>query len=891
MSQMYLLGTDKESIYMNQPIEHLDLPRRSYNSLKRIGIHTVEQVLQMGEEEFASKKNVGPKKVDEVFDRVTNFLGLSRGELIQFVQNGTQLGEILSSADSSSSAGQTEVHPEIVNFPVEVLDIPSRALGALKRANVHTIADLLLKRKSNYRTVRGLGEKLIASVEASLLSFIEQTKEIDEQQIKVHLEKLSSPNYSPASSEPLIDIGGLGDPINLVAIVSSLAKIIFTVKNQPRLLQVLSYRYGLEGSEVYTLQDIGDAYGITRERVRQLQEKALAQIHNLLSGKKQVENYVVPKPIVQEFNNVIELIQQKETVVTMPELLDIFESRYSTDSTNSDKEIRLLMAVIGYKIIGRPSGYSNDVHETWIITKSAATRQIWAALQASISALDESVHPLSMFEIQIKVNRKRKKKFKKEDLENSFRMSKEVEKVGTDFYQVKLENLPSLADQAYRILHQKNSPMHYRDIAREISHALALVSKPADVQARSLVSQLVADDRFAAIGSSGKWCLANWNSYSTATTVEIMKEFFHVKKSSATVKEIYEYVITKRPQVPKTSIHAYLYDKDEFVRVSRTEYELAAWGTKPYLVPKKQDWNTLLTPILQEMYYKSEKDALPLRQVALTFLEHLSAHKTSVSEGNIYAWLKKNPAISTFADPQNPQRKIAKFNPKIAYDSQSRKLTMNELVHEVVYEYLSKQNNKRSSVSDVAAFVMSQTGCHKQTFYAYLNNMNSVKKEKVGNILYCYIAESKAAKHLHFEQVDEIENVHLKNNISRALLLLNEQAVDVSLFQLGKIFENELKKFLTQARTSGVYAIKAKDVGRLYDMIECISDLGIVKNKHHLTFLRQERNERAHGNIPSAEEREQMMRHAPFLAELYLDYILLFYKEYEKLVKMSGDSN
>jgi len=50
----------------------------------------------------------------------------------------------------------------------------------------------------------------------------------------------------------------------------------------PREAQVLRLRFGLNGDEPLTLKQIGKELGLTRERVRQLQKNALAQLNELL---------------------------------------------------------------------------------------------------------------------------------------------------------------------------------------------------------------------------------------------------------------------------------------------------------------------------------------------------------------------------------------------------------------------------------------------------------------------------------------------------------------------------------------------------------------------------------------------------------------------------------
>jgi RNA polymerase primary sigma factor len=55
----------------------------------------------------------------------------------------------------------------------------------------------------------------------------------------------------------------------------------------PRERDILNMRYGLEGGKVLTLEEVGEAVGCTRERVRQIQNKAirkLQRMHEELNG-------------------------------------------------------------------------------------------------------------------------------------------------------------------------------------------------------------------------------------------------------------------------------------------------------------------------------------------------------------------------------------------------------------------------------------------------------------------------------------------------------------------------------------------------------------------------------------------------------------------------------
>ncbi len=60
---------------------------------------------------------------------------------------------------------------------------------------------------------------------------------------------------------------------------------------KPREAQVLRMYFGLDGGEPFTLEDIGDTIGVTRERVRQIKDRALLKLRHT-SCKRALESFL-----------------------------------------------------------------------------------------------------------------------------------------------------------------------------------------------------------------------------------------------------------------------------------------------------------------------------------------------------------------------------------------------------------------------------------------------------------------------------------------------------------------------------------------------------------------------------------------------------------------------
>jgi DNA-directed RNA polymerase subunit alpha len=74
--QTQATGEQADTDLMNKPIDELDLSVRSYNSLKRAGIHTVGQLVEKTEAEMMKIRNLGKKSLEEISEKLAA-LGLS----------------------------------------------------------------------------------------------------------------------------------------------------------------------------------------------------------------------------------------------------------------------------------------------------------------------------------------------------------------------------------------------------------------------------------------------------------------------------------------------------------------------------------------------------------------------------------------------------------------------------------------------------------------------------------------------------------------------------------------------------------------------------------------------------------------------------------------------
>ena len=64
---------DRQAKVLEMNIEEMDLSVRSYNCLKRAGIHTVADLTRKTEEDMLKVRNLGRKSLDEVIAKLRGF--------------------------------------------------------------------------------------------------------------------------------------------------------------------------------------------------------------------------------------------------------------------------------------------------------------------------------------------------------------------------------------------------------------------------------------------------------------------------------------------------------------------------------------------------------------------------------------------------------------------------------------------------------------------------------------------------------------------------------------------------------------------------------------------------------------------------------------------------
>jgi len=265
----------------HKPLGEFDLSTRSYNALKKFGINTFEELFGLRDEQMLRLPWFGRKCLDEVHEIIHQaLLPSAHGAEPQQLREWSQSLHRASPTEASAGPqGNIEVTAAgwIIPVPVEgnlaasidSLDLSVRSSKVLKTLGIKSVGQLLECPKSKLEKAKNFGRKSLAEVQGNLFDY------------------LSGNRQSIVTTR-------VGTKIVVDGFLSQLPD-----KHR----EVLADRYGLWDGVAETLQDIGDKYGLTRERIRQIEAKALGRLRRGMSQpvlkaslRKKVEGAIAHGP-------------------------------------------------------------------------------------------------------------------------------------------------------------------------------------------------------------------------------------------------------------------------------------------------------------------------------------------------------------------------------------------------------------------------------------------------------------------------------------------------------------------------------------------------------------------------------------------------------------------
>ena len=325
---------------------------------------------------------------------------------------------------------------------------------------------------------------------------------------------------------------GAGNANISKALNNKVEKALLYLTN-PRVREVIERRFGLKNGKTETLEAIGQNYGITRERVRQIEDNGLKilkseKVYNLFNpifasldgffaehGNLVGEDYLYST--ITRTEGAHPLRGQLYLVLTLGEPYQRFlnDNRFNPYWAN-DLSARGKAEKIVDFLIDEFNKRNKVLHEEEVL---------------DMLAQKHTDVPAKMFCVVLDI-------------------SKDINK--NSFNELGLTDWPEISpqgvkDRAFLVLKKEGKPLHFTEITALINK-LGLSNRPAYTQ--TVHNELIKDPRFVLTGR-GTYALVDWG-YQPGTVEEVIERILRENNKPMTREEILEAVLSQRQVKPNT---------------------------------------------------------------------------------------------------------------------------------------------------------------------------------------------------------------------------------------------------------------------------------------------------------------------------------------------------
>jgi len=321
-----------------------------------------------------------------------------------------------------------------------------------------------------------------------------------------------------------------------------------------RAKDVISRRFGLKMGERETLESIGKSYGVTRERVRQIEESGMQYL-------KKPEVLKIALPVFNYFQDYF----KKEGGLKRE---DILLENLGKGQTKPQNFFLLT--------IGEPFLRYREVKEFypfWTI-KSELASFSQKIINKTLDILKKESKPLKKEEfLKTKLKNLRiifGKNIDSRFIISSLEISKKIKE--NPFGEIGLVDWPEInpkgiKDKVYILFKKEQKPLHFQEITEKINQLKLGLEKPALIQ--TVHNELIKDNRFILVGR-GIYALKEWGYY-PGQVKDVIFKILKDESRPLTKEEILKKVLSQR-LVKENTISLNLSNKNYFLRNPQGKY-------------------------------------------------------------------------------------------------------------------------------------------------------------------------------------------------------------------------------------------------------------------------------------------------------------------------------
>ncbi len=340
------------------------------------------------------------------------------------------------------------------------------------------------------------------------------------------------------------------------------AVVQLTKSLSPRNRDILSRRFGLSSGRRETLESIGKSYGITRERVRQIEEFSLAQLTKSFPANRDIQKYVgLTKAVLARAGGVM-----REA--------DFFTTCTGSSTYTPANAALVFLASLTDDVLRYEE--NDTYHAFWTTGRehADATTSLATSLISAFNARKAVVasDALHSFALEHGINSVNGSQLSPAHLATCQNVCKHIQ--ANIFGQVGLSHWPEVRpkgvrDKAYLIMKREGAPQHFTQIAKFINQAKFSDGKKVNIQ--TVHNELIKDSRFVLVGR-GLYALAEWG-YKPGTVKEVLRDILKKTTKPLTKADLVAKVKEAR-LVKDNTILLNLQDSKTFTKRSDGTYML-----------------------------------------------------------------------------------------------------------------------------------------------------------------------------------------------------------------------------------------------------------------------------------------------------------------------------
>jgi hypothetical protein len=271
--------------------------------------------------------------------------------------------------------------------------------------------------------------------------------------------------------------------------------------------EVILRRFGLEGREKETLQSIGNSFGITRERVRQIEDAALKKIRSKIEKHRR---------IFDEFLNYFKKFGDLRK-----------EEKIFEELGGNEKNELVFLLSLDRRFLR--FNQNKEFYSLWT-TNLNSLEKVKSLIFSICKKFEREKKLMDLNEISSEF------KIKEKLLEGFLEISKRIQRNKKGLYGLREWpeiNPRGIRDKAYLVFKELKRPLHFTEVAKMIEGA----------NLKSVHNELIKDRRFVLIGR-GIYALKEWGYFPGEVKDVIFK--FLKEEGPLTKEEILERIKKQR---------------------------------------------------------------------------------------------------------------------------------------------------------------------------------------------------------------------------------------------------------------------------------------------------------------------------------------------------------